>query len=87
METDTDYDVIFGLSVVGSYEATEREVRPIYTNSSTRIAAPFFRGGRGHHPEPDRLDHAVGAAATAATRPIVSIEFSRKAYDGANACI
>jgi len=35
VETDTPYDDIFGLRVVGSYEATEREVRPIYTNSNT----------------------------------------------------
>jgi hypothetical protein len=34
VETDTPYDDMFGLRVVGTYEATERQVRPIYTNSN-----------------------------------------------------
>jgi len=37
VETDTRYDDPFGLSVVGSYEASEHEVRPIYTNATVAI--------------------------------------------------
>jgi len=34
VETDAHYPDAFDLRVVGSYEATEREVRPIYTNAT-----------------------------------------------------
>ena len=34
VETDTRYDDPFGYGVVGSYEASEREVRPTYTNAA-----------------------------------------------------
>jgi len=34
VETDTRFDTLFGPGVLGSYEASEREVRPIYTHDT-----------------------------------------------------
>jgi len=42
VETDARYDDPFGSDVVGSYDATEREVRPIYTNRTIGLFAAFF---------------------------------------------
>jgi len=42
VETDARHDDPFGSDVVGVYDATEREVRPIYTNRSIGLFAGFF---------------------------------------------
>lgn len=41
VETDSFHDVPLGLVVVGSYEATEREVKPLHTNVTSPIGAVF----------------------------------------------
>jgi len=42
VETDARFDDPFGSGVVGSYDATEREVRPSYTNRTIALFALFF---------------------------------------------
>jgi hypothetical protein len=37
VETDAFHDALFGLSLVARYEATERDIKPIYTSASSPI--------------------------------------------------
>ncbi|MGH9875412.1 MAG: hypothetical protein ACRD9S_23395, partial [Pyrinomonadaceae bacterium] len=42
VEVETDSFGSLGLNIIARYEASEREVKPLYTNTGTPMAALFF---------------------------------------------